>query len=126
MRHKYKKDKQFGYLFFIVFLILSLWPLHNFNEINFVYLIISFLFLLLALVYPKILSPLNNKWIKLGELLGKIIAPIIMGLIYFFILTPISLIMKLFGKDILKLKFSKKNSYWIKRVKDLGTMNKQF
>ena len=89
------------------------------------YLAISFL--IFGLFYSKILSPLNNLWIKFGELLGRIVAPIVMALVYFVILTPISLLVRIFGKDLLGLKFLKKqNSYWIKRNKDLGKMDKQF
>jgi hypothetical protein len=75
----------------------------------------------------KILTPLNKLWIKFGELLGKVIAPIVMIIIYFAVLTPLSFIVRAFGKDLLKVKFSNKvSSYWIKRKKDPGTMDKQF
>ena len=75
----------------------------------------------------KILTPLNKLWGKFGELLGKIIAPIVMAAVYFLVLTPISFLTKILGKDLLKIKFSNKtNSYWIKREKDPGPMNKQF
>ena len=74
----------------------------------------------------KILSPLNNSWIRLGEVLGRIISPLVMALIYFVILTPLSFIIRLSGKDLLKLKFSKDNSYWIARDKSVGSMKKQF
>ena len=83
-------------------------------------------FLTSGLLNSKWLTPLNNSWIKLGELLGKIIAPIVMALIYFIVLTPLSLIIRMLGKDLLKIKFSKKNSYWIKREKNIGSMKKQF
>ena len=83
--------------------------------------------LTLGLINSKILSPLNRTWIKFGEGLGRIIAPIVMAIVYFIILTPISLIVRIFGKDLISLKFKKNlNSYWIKRDKDLGTMDKQF
>ena len=73
------------------------------------------------------MTPFNNIWIKLGELLGRIIAPIVMALVYFFILTPISLLVRVFGKDLLGLKFlDKQKTYWINRKKDLGKMDKQF
>ena len=125
--HKKSSNKSFGILFFVVFLGLGLWPLTNDNNPNIYLIIISIIFLILGLLNSKLLSPLNLFWIKFGELLGKIIAPIVMAIIYFFILTPISLIVRLFGKDLLSLKFSKQiKTYWIKRKKDLGSMDKQF
>ena len=77
-------------------------------------------------ISSKLLSPLNLIWIKFVTLIGKIIAPIVMAIIYFVILTPIGLCVRLFGKDLLNLKFSKKSSYWIKREKRIGSMRKQF
>ena len=125
--NKKSSNKSFGILFFVVFLGLGLWPLTNDNNPNIYLIIISIIFLILGLLNSKLLSPLNSFWIKFGELLGKIIAPIVMAVIYFFILTPISLIVRLFGKDLLSLKFSKQiKTYWIERKKDLGSMNKQF
>ena len=119
-------NKSFGILFFIVFLIIGLWPLKNNQDPNLILIGISTIFLTLGVFNSKILTPFNKAWIKLGELLGRIIAPIIMGAIYFFILTPISLLVRLFGKDLLNLKKNKDKTYWIKRDKDIGTMDKQF
>ena len=125
--NKKSSNKSFGILFFVVFLGLGLWPLTNDNNTNIYLIIISIIFLILGLLNSKLLSPLNSFWIKFGELLGKIIAPVVMAIIYFLILTPISLIVRLFGKDLLGLKFSKQlKTYWIKRKKDLGSMDKQF
>ena len=81
---------------------------------------------MLAFIKPILLRPLNFAWIKLGEILGKVIAPIVMFFLFFLIVTPIGLLVRLFGKDLLKTKFSKDNSYWIKREKNIGTMKKQF
>ena len=119
-------NKSFGILFSIVFLIIGLWPLKNNQDPNLILIGISAIFLTLGVFNSKILTPFNKAWIKLGELLGKIIAPIIMGAIYFSILTPISLLVRLFGKDLLNLKRNKDQTYWIKRDKDIGTMDKQF
>ena len=125
--NKKSSNKSFGILFFVVFLGLGLWPLTNDNNPNIYLIIISIIFLILGLLNSKLLSPLNSFWIKFGELLGKIIAPVVMAIIYFLILTPISLIVRLFGKDLLGLKLSKQlKTYWIKRKKDLGSMDKQF
>ena len=120
-------NKSFGLLFFVVFLIIGLWPLKNGESLNFYFIIASVVFLILGLLNSKLLSPLNKSWIKLGEILGIIIAPIVMALVYFAILTPISIIVRVFGKDLLGLKFLKeKETYWIKRKKNLGSMKKQF
>ena len=119
-------NRSFGLLFFIVFLIIGLWPLKNDLELNYIFIGISIIFLILGLLNSMVLTPLNKIWVKFGELLGKIIAPLVMALVYFFILTPISLIMRIFGKDLLNLKSSEESSYWIKREKNIGTMNKQF
>lgn len=120
-------NRSFGLLFFIVFLIIGLWPLNNIYEVNIFFLFLSLSFLILGLLNSSLLTPINKAWIKFGEILGKIIAPIVMSLVYFVILTPISLMVRLFGKDLLGLNFSKKTqSYWIKRKKDMGKMEKQF
>ena len=120
-------NKSFGLLFFVVFLIIGLWPLKNGESLNYYFIIASVVFLILGLLNSKLLSPLNKSWIKLGEILGIIIAPIVMALVYFVILTPISIIVRVFGKDLLGLKsFKEKDTYWIKRKKILGSMKKQF
>ena len=120
-------NRSFGLLFFIVFIVVGLWPAIKGETANIYLILISLFFLIFGLINSKILSPFNKAWIKLGEILGLIIAPIIMALVYCIILTPISLIVRMFGKDLLGLKFLKKqDTYWIKRVKKLGTMKKQF
>ena len=120
-------NKSFGLLFFVVFLILGLWPLKNGESLNFYFITASVVFLILGLLNSKFLSPLNKSWIKLGEILGVIIAPIVMALVYFVILTPVSLIVRIFGKDLLGLKLNKEQkSYWIKVKKEIGTMKNQF
>ena len=120
-------NRSFGLLFFIVFIVVGLWPVTKGETANIYLIIISLFFLIFGLINSKILSPFNKAWVKFGEILGLIIAPIIMALVYFIILTPISLILRMFGKDLLGLKFLKKqDTYWIKRVKKLSTMKKQF
>ena len=120
-------NRSFGLLFFIVFLIIGLWPLKNGDNLNLYFSITSLIFLILGLLNSKLLSPLNKAWIKFGEILGLIIAPIVMAFVYFIFLTPVSLVVRVFGKDLLRVKFNKKiDSYWIKRKKNLGPMNKQF
>ena len=125
--HKKSSNRSFGILFFLVFLGFGLWPLTKEMSPNIYLIIISVIFLILGLLNSKLLSPLNNLWIKFGEILGKVIAPIVMAVVYFLILTPISLLVRLFGKDLIGMKFSNNiKSYWIKRKKYLGTMDKQF
>ncbi len=120
-------NRSFGLLFFIVFLIIGLWPLKNGENFNYYFIIISLIFLILGIINSSLLTPLNKLWIKFGEILGLVIAPIVMAIVYFIILTPISLIVRIFGKDLLGVNFSKKvNSYWIERKKKLGSMDKQF
>ena len=124
--HKKENNKSFGILFFIIFLLIALWPLLNSEFIRMWALGIASIFLVLGFINSKILTPVKKSWIKLGEILGKIIAPIVMGLIYFLIITPIGLLMRLVGKDVLNLKFNKNDSYWIKRAKNINTMKRQF
>ena len=124
---KSSSNKSFGILFFIVFMGFGLWPLSKGNNPSILLIAISLLFLILGILNSKILTPLNNSWVKLGEILGRIIAPVVMALVYFLILTPVSLVVRVFGKDLLGLKYIKKqNSYWIYRKKDVGKMDKQF
>ena len=123
---KKENNKSFGILFFIIFLLIALWPLLNSEFIRMWALGIASIFLVLGLINSKILTPVKKSWIKLGEILGKIIAPIVMGLIYFLIITPIGLLMRLVGKDVLNLKFNKNKTYWIKRAKNINTMKRQF
>ena len=121
------QNRSFGLLFFFVFTALALWPLTNKGEINFYLISIALIFLVLGLLNSKLLSPLNKAWIKLGEILGRLIAPIVMAIVYFLILTPISLFVRLFGKDLIGMKFNNDiKSYWVKRKKHLGSMDKQF
>ena len=125
--HKRSSNRSFGLLFFVVFLVIAFWPLTKKSEINLYLISIALIFLVLGLLNSKILSPLNKAWIKLGEILGRIVAPVVMAVVYFIILTPISLLVRLFGKDLIGMKFSNDiKSYWIKRKKNLGSMDKQF
>ena len=119
-------NRSFGVVFFIVFLIISLYPILNYGEIRVWALIISSIFLILGLVNSKLLSPLNNLWFRFGIFLGKIISPIIMGIIFYLVVTPIGLIMRILGKDLLKLKFNKEKSYWIEKNDPKSKMKNQF
>ena len=123
---KKSSSKSFGYLFFGLFLILSLWPVLNDNSINFLFLSISAVFLILTIFKAKILDFLNNYWIKLGELLGRVVAPIIMFAVFFVIVTPLSLLTKLLKKDLLNMRFNDSKTYWANKVKNIDSMDKQF
>jgi len=124
--NKKKSNKSFGILFFIVFLIIGFWPLTNGEEIRFWSILISLLFLILGFLNSKILTPLSYAWIKLGLFLGKFITPIVMALIFYLIISPFGVVIRLFGKDLLMKKYSKKSSYWIKREKKMNPMKMQF
>ena len=122
-----ENNKGFGLLFFAVFLIIGLWPIISGDSPRIIFFIFALIFLTLGLINSKLLTPLNKAWVKFGELLGRIIAPIVMALVYFVVLTPLSIIVRICGKDLLKTKLSDNSkSYWIKRIKDLGSMDKQF
>ena len=128
MKQKIKipSNKNFGIVFSIVFLIISLWPLLNQNDIRIWSLIISGIFLVLGLINSKLLLPLNKIWFKFGILLGNFIAPIVMGVVYFMVVTPTGLIMKLFGKDLLNLKKNNKDTYWIDKDNLNNDLKNQF
>ena len=123
---KKNSNRSFGILFFVVFLTISLWPLLKENDLRIWSFIISILFLILGILNSKILSPIKRVWIRFGELLGKIISPIVLAVVFFIVITPIGLFMKILRKDLLNIKFTKDKSYWIKRDKDLGPMKNQF
>ena len=123
---KIGSNKSFGIVFFTVFLIIAIWPLLNGYEIRYWSLIISIVFLFLGILNSKILTPLNKIWFKIGILLGNVISPIVMSIIFFLVVTPTSLIMKLFGKDILGIKKNRSKSYWIEKSGSKSKMKNQF
>ena len=123
---KISSNRSFGIVFFIVFILIAFYPLINQGEIRFWSVFISLLFLILGIINSKILTPLNKVWFKFGIFLGKIISPIVMGLIFFLVVTPIAFLMRMLKKDLLNLKFNKNNSYWIKKTDPKSTMKNQF
>ena len=123
---KLPSNRSFGIVFFAVFLIIALWPLLKGESLRFWSVAVSLIFLILGLINSKILTPLNKIWMKFGLLLGNIVSPIVMGIIFFGIVTPTGLLMKLFGKDILELKKNKKNTYWKKKDNLNNNMKNQF
>ena len=123
---KISSNRSFGIVFFIVFLLIALYPLSYSGELRVWSTIISLIFLALGLLNSKILTPLNKLWFKFGILLGKIVSPLIMGIIFFLVVTPIGLIMRLLGKDVLNLKYNKNKSYWIEKNGPKSKMKNQF
>ena len=123
---KIGSNRSFGIVFCIVFLIIALYPLTNIGEIRIWALIISICFLILGLIKSTFLTPLNKLWFKFGIFLGKIISPLVMGIIFFLVVTPIAILMRLLGKDLLNLKFSNNNTYWIEKNEPKSKMKNQF
>ena len=124
---KISSNRNFGLVFFIVFLIISTWPLTNEEPVRIWSAIISLVFLVLGLMNSKLLTPLNKLWFKFGMILGAIVAPVVMGVAFFLVITPIGLFMKIIGKDLLKKRYDKKKeTYWVKRDKPVSTMKQQF
>ena len=121
-----KSNKSFGIIFFIVFLIIGFWPLINGEGVRIWSILVSLSFLILGLLNSKILSPLSYSWIKLGIIIGNFISPIIMAIIFYLLISPFGIVMRIFGKDLLMKKYSKKSSYWIKREKKMNPMKMQF
>ena len=123
---KLGSNRIFGIVFFIVFILIAFYPLINQGEVRIWSIVISLFFFILGIANSKILTPLNRIWFKFGLFLGKIISPIIMGIIFFFVVTPTGLIMRILGKDILNLKYNKKKSYWIIKSAPKSKMKNQF
>ena len=123
---KISSNRSFGIVFFVVFLFIALYPITYNGDIRVWSLTISFIFIILGLLNSKILTPLNKLWFKFGIFLGKIVSPLIMGVIFFFVVTPVGLIMRMLGKDVLNLKKNKDKSYWINKSGPKSKMKNQF
>ena len=124
---KISSNRSFGLVFFIVFLIVALWPLKYEGDIRLWSLILSIIFIILGILNSKLLTPLNKLWFKFGILLGSIVSPIIMGIVYFLVVTPTGILMRLSGKNLLHMKKIKGvSTYWTKREKQHNTMKRQF
>jgi predicted membrane metal-binding protein len=128
MSHEINKstNKSFGLVFFTVFFLIGIYPLINEGHLRAWAIVISVVFLILGLLNSKILTPLNILWFKFGIFLGKIVSPLIMGIIFFLVVTPIGLLMRLLGKDLLNLKNNSSNSYWIEKKDLKSKMKNQF
>ena len=123
---KLGSNKSFGIVFFIVFLIIAIYPILSDGNLRLWSLVISLVFLILGLINSRFLTPLNKLWFKFGIILGKIISPIIMGIIFFLVVTPIGLLMRLLKKDVLNLKFNDNKTYWIEKNGPKSKMKNQF
>tara|TARA_B100001057_G_scaffold474539_1_gene540239 strand:- start:377 stop:757 length:381 start_codon:yes stop_codon:yes gene_type:complete len=126
MNTKRGSNKNFGIVFFIVFILVALWPLFYNETYRLWAVIFALIFLILGIIDSKLLTPLNIFWFKFGLILGKIVSPLVMGIIFFFVVTPVSLLMKIFNKDLLNLRYSNKNSYWIIKNEPKSKMKNQF
>ena len=123
---KISSNRSFGLVFFIVFLLIAFYPLINQGEIRIWSALISLLFLILGIINSKILTPLNKVWFKFGIFLGKLISPVVMGIIFFLVVTPIAFLMRMLKKDLLNLKFNKNSTYWIEETDSKSTLKNQF
>ena len=129
MKHKDIKigsNRNFGIVFFVVFLLIGFWPILSGNELRIWSILISLIFLILGILNSKVLTPLNKAWFRFGVFLGNFVSPIIMGIIFFLVVTPIGLLMKLLGKDLINLKKNNEKTYWIQRNKIKSSMKNQF
>ena len=118
--NKLPSNKKFGYFFSFIFFIIALYSFYIKNQ-NIGYILIIFAVLLIAvtIIRANLLNPFNKLWMRFGILLGNIIGPIILGIIYFGMFTPYSIVMKVMGRDELRLKQKNNKSYWINRSQTL-------
>ena len=129
MKHKNIKissNRSFGFVFFVVFFVISLWPILSENEIRIWSLILSVIFFILGMLNSKILTPLNKVWFRFGIFLGNFIAPIVMGVVFFLVVTPTGILAKLFKKDLINLKKNNDKTYWVEKKETISNMKNQF
>ena len=123
---KISSNRSFGIVFFFIFLLISVYPLLYNENIRIWSLIISIIFLFLGIINSRILTPFNHIWFKFGLVLGRFISPLIMGLVFFLVVTPIGLLMRVFKKDLLNLRFDNNDTYWINKQEPKSKMKDQF
>ena len=123
---KIGSNRNFGVVFFVVFLLIGLWPILRGNELRIWAIVISLIFLILGILNSKILTPFNKVWFRFGIFLGNFISPIIMGIVFFLVVTPTGLIMKLFRKDLINLRKNNSSTYWIEKKDIKSSMKNQF
>ena len=122
---KRKDNITFGILFFILFLIIGLYPLKSEGLIRIWSVVLSLVFLIITIIKPNLFTFINKLWIQFGIILGKIISPVVMSLVFFLVITPIGILVRIFKKDVMGLKRGA-NTYWINREDKLQSMKKQF
>ena len=123
---KISSNRSFGLVFFIVFLLIAFYPLINQADIRIWSLFVSLIFLVLGLLNSKLLNPLNKLWFKFGLFLGKLVSPLVMGFIFFIVVTPIAFLMRILKKDLLNIKFNNSKTYWIEKKEPKSKMKNQF
>ena len=123
---KISSNRSFGIVFFIVFILIAFYPLINQGEVRTWSVLVSLFFLIFGVINSKILTPLNQVWFKFGILLGRFVSPVVMGAVFFVVVTPTSVIMKVLQKNLLNLKKGNKKTYWIERSKIKSKMKNQF
>ena len=123
---KISSNRSFGIVFFVVFFLIGIWPILNDEGIRIWSLIISLIFLTLGIINSNLLTPLNLLWFKFGLFLGKVVSPLVMGLVYFLVVTPTGLVMKLLKKDLIMLKKNNEKTYWIEKKESESSMKNQF
>ena len=123
---KIGSNRSFGIVFFIFFLIVGTYPIFFQGELRIWSLIVSIIFLLLGIINSRLLTPLNLLWFKFGMLLGRIVSPIVMGLVFFLVVTPTGIIMRILIKDLLRLKKKNIKTYWIEKNNQNNRMKNQF
>lgn len=128
MKHASKRDlKTFAIIWSLIFLAVAVWPLFDAAEVRMWALSVMALFLLTAFLAPALLRPFYIVWMKLGEAIGNVISRVIMLILFYGMFTPIALVLKLLGKDLLGKKLDKKSaSYWVKREIQPGSLKNQF
>ena len=123
---KIGSNRSFGIVFFIFFLIIGTYPIFFQGELRIWSLVVSIIFLLLGIINSRFLTPLNLLWFKFGMLLGRLVSPIVMGLVFFLVVTPTGIIMRILNKNLLRLKKKNVKTYWIERSSIKSDMKNQF
>ena len=115
---KLPSNRKFGFFFTVIFTIISIYLFFydNYNT-AYIFLVISVIFFVITILKAELLLPLNKLWMRFGFILGLIINPVVLGIIYFLVFTPTGLMMRLFKRDELRIKLKKRNSYWKLRSK---------
>ena len=113
---KSSSDRSFGIVFAVVFAVLGLWPLVSGGAARWWSLGVAAAFLAVALAAPSLLAVPNRLWMRLGVLLNRIVSPVVLGIVFFLVVTPMGVVMRLLGKDPLRLRAKAPGAtYWIAR-----------